>query len=205
MLMARLIFIIRKIIYFIAQSRLPQMGKDCRISPSAVFLGKTKSIRLGDKVTIQDGARFHCNKEAHISIGDNSIICWGAVITSTKVGGFVEIGANCSVNPYTILSGSGGITIGNDVRIAHHTIIMAANHIFDDPAVPIRTQGVTRKGIKINDDVWIAAGCRILDGVEIGKGAVIAAGSVVTKNVAPYTVVAGIPARKIRERGAKRG
>ena len=73
-------------------------------------------------------------------------------------------------------------------------------HVFDDLEQPISKQGLTKKGIKIHNDVWIAANCVILDGVEIGEGSIIAAGSVVAKNVPPYSVVAGIPAKVIKNR-----
>ncbi len=62
------------------------------------------------------------------------------------------------------------------------------------------SQGLNKKGIKIGDNVWIGAGCTILDGVEIGTGSVVAAGSVVTKSVESYTIVAGVPAKVIKKR-----
>jgi len=65
---------------------------------------------------------------------------------------------------------------------------------------PIREQGSTMKGIAISDDVWIGAGCRILDGVEIGKGSIIGAGTVLTKSVPEYSIVVGIPGKVIKRR-----
>ena len=149
---------------------------------------------------VQDYARLYCSKDAQIFIDENTIISWNAIISTVKQHGFVKIGKNCSVNPFCMLNGAGGITIGNDVRIAPNVMISALNHLFSDPDVPIRNQGYSCKGIKINDDVWIGTGATILDGVEIGKGAVIAAGSIVNKNVEPYTIVGGIPAKKLKER-----
>jgi acetyltransferase-like isoleucine patch superfamily enzyme len=96
--------------------------------------------------------------------------------------------------------GHGGITIGNHVRIATHVVIVASNHIFDEPGMLIASQGVTAKGIAIDDDVWIGANAFILDGVHISSGAVIAAGAVVTKDVPSNAVVAGVPARILRFR-----
>jgi len=116
-------------------------------------------------------------------------------------GSNVEIGENCSVNPFTIIDGGGDIIVGNDVRIASHVSIVASNHVFEDPTAPIRTQGLRREGIRIGDDVWIGTGARILDGVEIQNGAVVAAGAVVTKKVPAGTIVAGVPAEVIGRRG----
>lgn len=116
-------------------------------------------------------------------------------------GGHVNIGEFCTINPFCVLYGHGGLQIGNFVRIATHTVIIPANHVFDDANTPIARQGLTKRGVRIGDDVWIGAGVRILDGVTIGSGAIIAAGSVVNKNVPPLTIVGGIPAKFMRKRG----
>jgi acetyltransferase-like isoleucine patch superfamily enzyme len=115
-------------------------------------------------------------------------------------GGDIVIGDNCSINSFSIAYGHGGLTIGNGVRIAAQTVIIPCNHNYIDPDKFIYQQGVTKLGITIKDDVWIAAGAKILDGVTIGKGAVVASGAVVTENVPDYAVVAGIPAKLIKYR-----
>jgi len=94
----------------------------------------------------------------------------------------------------------GGINFGNNVLIGPYTIIHSGNHKYKDTTLPIYKQGYEFKTINIEDDVWIAAHCTILSGVTIKKGAVIAAGSVVTKDVSPYSIVAGVPARVISHR-----
>jgi acetyltransferase-like isoleucine patch superfamily enzyme len=114
--------------------------------------------------------------------------------------GRIRLGDHVSVNPFSVLYGAGGLTIGSNVLIAPHVVIVPANHRFEDPDVPIRSQGESRRGIAIGDDVWIGAGARVLDGVTIGSGSIVAAGAVVTRDVRPYSVVAGVPAREIRMR-----
>lgn len=133
-----------------------------------------------------------------ISIGKNSSLDEGVILRA--YGGHIHIGEDSTINPYCLLSGGGGVDIGSGVRIASHTVIISSNHIFDDPSRYIFTQGETREGVVIEDDVWIGAGARILDGVTIGKGTVVGAGSVVTRSTEPYSVVVGVPARKVSSR-----
>ncbi|WP_434531453.1 acyltransferase [Haloarcula sp. NS06] len=99
-----------------------------------------------------------------------------------------------------MLLGHGSIRIGTDVLIGPHTVLAAANHTFSDPKAPIIQQEISKEGIKINDDVWVGANCTILDGVTLGEGSVVAAGSVVTEPVPENAVVAGVPAKQIGTR-----
>ncbi len=79
------------------------------------------------------------------------------------------------------------------------TQIISVNHVFDDPTRPFIDQGITAEGIVVEDDVWLGAASVITDGVRIGKGAVVAAGAVVTNDVPPHTVVGGVPAKVIKK------
>jgi acetyltransferase-like isoleucine patch superfamily enzyme len=115
-------------------------------------------------------------------------------------GGHIEIGDNCSVNPFTVIYGHGGVRIGEGVRIAAHTVIIPANHNIPTDGTPLHLSGFSAEGIEIDDHVWIGAGVRVLDGVKIGRNAVIAAGSVVTTSVPENATVAGVPARIIKQR-----
>lgn len=134
----------------------------------------------------------------YVKIGNHCHLRSGTQIHSWC--GFVEIGNHCSINPNTVMYGTGGIRIGNYVRIAANTIIIASMHKFDRLDTPIRCQGYTAEGITIEDDVWIGANASILDGVKIGCGSVVGAGAVVNKDVQPYSVVVGVPAKVIRYR-----
>jgi acetyltransferase-like isoleucine patch superfamily enzyme len=113
----------------------------------------------------------------------------------------IDIGEGCLIGEYNILRGQGGIRIGNRVYTSPNVQLLAVNHVFEDHNRPFIDQGITAAGICVEDDVWIGAGAIVTDGVRIGKGAVVAAGAVVTKDVPPHTVVAGVPARVVKEIG----
>jgi len=143
---------------------------------------------------------FSSKIKRKVSIGINSRI--GPYVMIDGENGSVSIGQNCSVNSFCwIGSGNSNISIGNDVRIGSGSVISCSNHIFENRFKPIRTQGIKYdQNIVIGDDVWIGANVTILPNVIIGKGSVIGGGSVVTKNIEEFTVVAGNPATKIKER-----
>lgn len=175
-------------------------GEGVQIAPDAYFDGCLSNIVIGKRVVIKSGARLICtNADSTIVIGDGSILHHGAIL-DTGPGGRIELGKSNSVNPYCVLYGHGGLKTGDYVRIAAHTVVIPANHIFDDPAVPIAKQGLTRKGIRMGSDIWIGTGCRILDGVTVRDGAIIAAGSVVNKTVDRGAIVGGVPAKVIKYR-----
>lgn len=110
----------------------------------------------------------------------------------------LSLGNNVSIHPLCYIDAEGGISIGNNVSIAHNVTIMSSNHKWDNESVPIKYCSKERKKTIIDDDVWIAAGCRIMAGVKIGKRVVVAAGAVVTKDCEPNSLYAGVPAKKIR-------
>ena len=175
-------------------------GEGAQIASDVNFEGCLSNIFIGKRVVIKSGARLICtNQESKITIGDGSIIGHGAIL-DTGPAGFIELGQSNSVNPYCVLYGHGGLRSGSFVRIAAHTVVIPANHIFDDPTLPISKQGLTREGIRFGNDIWIGTGCRILDGVNIDDGAVIAAGAVVNKSVGRGAIVGGVPARVIKYR-----
>lgn len=170
------------------------------ISRQVILKGNLSNIHIGNNLTIDNFVSLECDKDnSFIKIGNNTTIKQFSIISTH--GGHIEIGENCSINPFCVLYGLGGLTIGNFVRIAIHTVIVPANHIFDDPNIPITMQGLSKKGVTIEDDVWIGSGVRILDGVTVGKGSVIGAGTVLTESISPFSVVVGVPGRVIKKRG----
>lgn len=153
------------------------------------------NVTLGVNVKISGTAKLKTPYGGRIKINNNTEILDGVLILT--YGGDITIGKDCSINPYTIIYGHGGTVIGDNVLIAGHCMIIPNNHNFKNSSQLICYQGNSSFGIIIENDVWIGHGCSILDGVIIGTGAVIAAGSVVNKNVPPYHVYAGVPAKKI--------
>jgi acetyltransferase-like isoleucine patch superfamily enzyme len=159
---------------------------------------KKNDVSIHSSVKMYPNVVLNTEYGGKIDIGENSELLYGVLIMT--YGGNITIGERCSINPYTVLYGHGNLIIGNDVLIAGHCLIIPSNHVFSDLNCPINQQGLTRKGIVIEDNVWIGSGCRILDGVRIGEGAIIAAGAVVNKDVLPNTIVGGVPAKLIKIR-----
>jgi acetyltransferase-like isoleucine patch superfamily enzyme len=155
---------------------------------------KGSHIIIGSHVVLGDYVRLHGN----VQIDAYSQIRPFTLLDARH--GMIRIGQHCSLNDYCVLYGMGDITIGSDVRIATHTIIVAGNHNFDNPDQLIRLQGVKDLPCVIQDDVWIGANVTILGGTTIGTGSVIGAGAVVTKDIPPRAIAVGSPAKVIKSR-----
>lgn len=111
----------------------------------------------------------------------------------------ISFGNNISIHPMCYIDGAGEIEIGNDVSIAHSSSILSTNHTWNEVTVPIKYNKETYNKVKIDNDVWIGCGCRILAGVTVNKRSVIAAGAVVTADVESNSVYGGIPAKLIKK------
>jgi acetyltransferase-like isoleucine patch superfamily enzyme len=116
----------------------------------------------------------------------------------------IHIGSKVSINNQCVLDGREGLRLGDLTLVGFESIILSSTHEFRDLSMPVRDQGMTGAPVSIGSDVWL--GCRVivLPGVTIGDKAVVAAGSVVSKDVEPGAVVGGIPARVIGARGGSR-
>lgn len=126
--------------------------------------------------------------------GAHTQICADALLRTLTL----TAGECCSVNSFCLLQGK--ITLGNYVRIAPGAKLIGVNHGHADPDVPIFKQPHTSVGITVEDDVWIGASAVIVDGVTVGAHSIIAAGAVVTKDMPPYSVAGGCPAKRIKDR-----
>ena len=130
-----------------------------------------------------------------VRIGSDTHISMRLFVTGYPVRANVVIGNNCVINRDVYLDGRVGVVIGNNVNVSFQTCVLSLHHDHNDPNFPAIGGEVV-----IRDHAWIGARATILPGVTIGEGAVVAAGAVVTKDVADYDVVGGVPARKISER-----
>lgn len=155
--------------------------------------------RCGDGLSLGLGTVIAGHE--NIALGDN-FRSNRALYMYANDGGFLEVGDNCSVNTNVQLGASGGkLIIGDDVMIASNVVIRVANHSTWRNFL-IRKQPQTHifGEIHIEDDVWIGANSVITSGVTLAVGTVVGAGAVVTKPTEPYSIVAGVPAKKIGER-----
>ena len=162
-------------------------------------------LMVGKNFIVEEYSELNCLASNGIVIGDKVTIGSYALIRPTgKYGGAVgaglKVGNNSNIGPFAYIGCSGMITIGNNVMISPRVSIYAENHNFSRTDIPMKEQGVAREEVVIEDDCWIAANSIILAGVTIGKGSIVSAGSVVTKDIPPYSIVGGVPAKIIKTR-----
>lgn len=128
------------------------------------------------------------------SLGKRSVVESFSCINNAV--GDVTIGDNTRIGMHNTIIGP--VSIGNNVIFAQNIVVSALNHNYSDPNLPICKQGINTKPIIVKDDSWIGAGAILTQGVTIGKHSIVAAGAVVTKDVPPYSIVAGVPAKIIK-------
>ncbi|SDD39675.1 Hexapeptide repeat of succinyl-transferase [Mucilaginibacter pineti] len=181
-----------------------------RASNGLVFIGTRVVIdhiyqfAAGSNLIIEDNVYINALSldgiliKNNVSIARNcTLICTGVI---SQKGKGITIGNNSGINAGTYMGGQGGIEIGDNVIIGPGVKIFSENHNFSNLSVNIKDQGVTRNRVYIGNNCWVGAGVTILAGVTIGEGCVIAAGSIVTKTIAPHSVVAGVPGRILKKR-----
>lgn len=185
----------KSFVYF-SGCHVTAIGKD------VIFVGKRKDLYVGKYVKIEDGVSIQSVSENGVRLGDNVTICQNAIIRPSGFYGGVlgkglTMGHHSSIGAFSYIGCSGQITIGEHVMIGPRCTMIAEQHNFKDINIPMQKQGVSQKGIIIEDDVWIGANVTILDGVTIRSGCVIGAGAVVTKSTEPHGIYVGVPAKKI--------
>lgn len=198
-----------------------RVGCAVKIQPRVSFTD-AGCIELGDRVTISQGSCLESRGKALIVLASNVFLdrdvriscgtgdgivhlqagvrCDRGVDIKAHGQGQTTIGRRTYIGPYSCLSGYGNITIGSDCLIASHTSLYAHNYNFRNPDQLIRKQGYSYKGIAIEDNCWLGSGVRILDGITVGKGSIVGAGAVVTKDIPPNSIAVGTPAKVIGPR-----
>ena len=133
----------------------------------------------------------------NVKISSNSYFGLNCKIYACETS-IVEIGENVSFNSNVMINarGIGKIIIGKNVLIGPNVVVRSNNHKYENCNVPIINQGMSKGEIIIKDNVWISSNCVILPNCTIGEGSIVAAGAVVTKDIEPYTIAGGIPAKK---------
>jgi acetyltransferase-like isoleucine patch superfamily enzyme len=176
------------------------MGKGVQWG-SNISLRHAYKMHIGDNTAI-DGDSMLCARgcdEGGFRLGEGVIVSRCTYIQSKR--GNIDIGDYCSIGVQCYFAAVNDIRIGKHVLIAGQCFIGGGRYPMDRNGIPMQDQGAYSDGpIDIGDDVWIGAGVKILDNIRIGEGAIVGAGAVVTKDVAPYTIVGGVPARVIGTR-----
>lgn len=149
----------------------------------------------GKHSVIHRSARMDTPPYRVFSLGDYSVIESFACINNAV--GDVIIGDHTRIGLHNTIIGP--VEIGNNVNLAQGITVTALNHNFSDTNKRIDEQGVSTNPVTIEDDVWVGANAVILPGVTIGEHCVVAAGAIVTKDVPPHSLVAGVPAKVIKK------
>ncbi len=168
------------------QSR-PRFWIKWLVNPFVHKRGKKSCIRKRTRLDVAPWNKFSLGNES--TIEDFTAINNG--VGDVQIGDRTRIGLSNTI--------IGPVTIGNDVRLAQNVVLSGLNHDYESIDAPIHEQGVSTKPIIVEDESWIGANVVVVPGVTIGKHSIVAAGSVVTKRVPPYSVVGGNPARVLKE------
>ena len=183
--------------------RVGHAGSGVRLE-EGVLLASPERISLGAGASIGRRSALRANTSASpgITLSAQSSLKDGVILNANT--GSIAIGEKSWLGPYCVVYGNGGVEIGRDVMIAAHTLITSVGHEHESLDLPMMNQPLQLAPIRIEDDVWIGARCTLLPGVTIGRGAIVGAGSVVTRDVAPWSIVSGMPARIVGQRDKRR-
>lgn len=160
---------------------------------------KKRLFKSGKNNRYETGLRIEFPN--NVDLGSHSYFGFNCKLYASEFSS-IKIGFNASFNSNVMINarGKGNISIGNSVLIGPNVVLRSSNHSFDSSKIPVLEQGMTEGEIIIHDDVWIGSNAVILPNCEIGKGAIIGAGAVVTSNVVSYSIVGGVPAKLIKMR-----
>lgn len=197
-----------KLLYSVFYNRAIMMFRGYLKTGRKVFIGsRTKilnsgNVIFGKSVTIDKHCLLDGFSSEKIILGDCVKIGAFSKLTSTshfsKYGKGLKMGNNSAIGDYTHFGAAGGIEIGNDVIMGSYISFHSENHNFTDKSKLIREQGVTSKGIKLGNNIWVGAKVTFLDGCIVGDNSVVAAGAVVNGTFPDNVVIGGVPAKILK-------
>jgi acetyltransferase-like isoleucine patch superfamily enzyme len=184
-------------LFFKSSGGLVFIGRHCKIR-------YCHKIKVGKTIIIGDNVEINALSMEGVTMGNNVTILRNTVIECTgnlkNMGAGLVIGNDVGIAQNCFIQVRGKVTIGSHVMFGPNVSIFSENHGFADLDIPMISQPTIRGEVIIEDDVWFGARSLILSGVRIGKGSIIAAGALVTRDVPPYSIVAGVPGKIMKSR-----
>lgn len=157
------------------QYKFKSIGKKCSFGKNLTVASLENNFHLEDRVAIRN----------HVILGGS---------------GHLHIGFGTCINEHTIIACTDSITIGKNVMFAPRCYVLDVDHAHDNKNIPMSKQGYNTSPVVIEDDVWLGTQVVVTRGVTIGKGAIIASNSVVTKDIPPHAIAGGVPAKVLKSR-----
>jgi len=164
-----------------------------------ILVDPEASLEIGDNVEFRRNLEIRVHGKAKVKIEDNVRIDRGVRILAANKAEIV-IGKGTRIGLYTVLNGGDSIKTGEKVLVSGFVYLQTSMHGFASKSLSVQDQGYDHAPVELKDDVWLGTHVVIMPGVTLGKGAVVGSNAVVTKSVDDYTVVAGIPAKPIKQR-----
>ena len=186
--------------------RLLIRGSGWFAAEAGVRIRGMKFIRIEDGVYLDQGVYLH-GRPGGLLLGAGTRVMSGAVLhvynfRDLPAAG-IAVGRESVIGFGAVITGQGKVRLGDQVIVGPRAMILPVNHRFLEKDRPIKEQGIEARGVTVEDGAWIGAGAMILDGVTVGRNAVVAAGAVVTEDVPAQSLVAGSPAKLVKEWGAR--
>lgn len=170
-----------------------------------VHVRGARRIRFGRWCSVGPYCELDGYGRRGVQLGPGSRLGAHTVVTVTshlgRMGTGFRLGARSGLGDYCHVGASGGVTIGEDVIAGSYVSFHSQEHIFADPNLPVRSQGVTEAGISVENGCWLGARVTVLDGTTIGENSVVAAGAVVKGHFPPRSLIGGVPGRILRNLG----
>jgi acetyltransferase-like isoleucine patch superfamily enzyme len=165
-----------------------------------ILVDRAASLAIGPGVELRSGVEIRVHGTARVIIEEGVRIDRGVRILAANKS-VLRIGKGTRIGLYSVFNGGESITIGEKVLISGFVYLLTSMHAFERTDIPIRDQGYTYAPLKIEDGAWLGAHVTVFPGLVLGRGAIVGSNAVVTHDVAPRGVVAGVPARPLRRAG----